>query len=252
MLVAAERLAREVRWNIEEEEKRRKIHAPRPLSLQGQLSLDSAAGRATRIELTREQNSILTVYRSIPSGRLVILGIPGAGKTVLVQRLALEYLSERQRYGVFPVCFNLKSWNPLICTLENWMVGQLLRDHTFLTRAMAGESVKEHCVLPFLDGFDELSDGLRLICSRGLCEHAAESVALAPGSCPDVIPLSGRPLGAAGRQPRSRVVGDRHLSSPIQAHACGLAAVWDILLVPGWIDVIRDARMVSGSIHARP
>ena len=119
----------------------------------------------------------------VPTRRLVIVGEPGAGKTVLLIRLLLELVERRGSGAPVPVLFSLASWNPGGRQLDAWLAEQLRRDHPGLRRpvpgspggagvptgpAGAGEPVDlaqallaEGRILPLLDGFDELPGGLR-------------------------------------------------------------------------------------------
>src|SRR5262249_57141882 len=72
---------------------------------------------------------VADVYRHIPSGRLVILGKAGAGKTVLAARLALDLLATRQPDQPVPVIVSVGSWNPATTPLTTWLAGLLARDH---------------------------------------------------------------------------------------------------------------------------
>lgn len=72
-------------------------------------------------------------YREIPSGRLVILGRPGAGKTVTAVRCALDLLTPRQAGAPVPLLVDVKSWNPA-ASLTDWLRERLEREHPFLAR----------------------------------------------------------------------------------------------------------------------
>jgi hypothetical protein len=93
----------------------------------GNESLD-LAGR-----LDDKGNGALAAYGKIPSGRMVVLGTAGSGKSVLTLRLALELLPTNRASGApVPVIFSLGSWNPTKTSLRPWMTDQLLRDFPHL------------------------------------------------------------------------------------------------------------------------
>ncbi|MET7920359.1 NACHT domain-containing protein [Streptomyces avermitilis] len=108
----------------------------------------------------------------VPTRRLVILGEPGAGKTVLLVRLLQDLIARRVAGDPVPVLFSLASWDPHQ-PLKDWMAGQLCRAHPGLTTAApasvaltdttdAGPSdlalylLNAGRILPLFDGFDEL------------------------------------------------------------------------------------------------
>ncbi|MER6030989.1 NACHT domain-containing protein [Streptomyces sp. NPDC001851] len=111
--------------------------------------------------------------RRIPTRRLVVLGDPGAGKTVLLILLLLALVEYRQPGDPVPVLFSLASWDPGRQDLYAWLADQLTRDHRAL-RALAPEDLARSSsdtlahalleggiILPVLDGLDELPEALR-------------------------------------------------------------------------------------------
>lgn len=113
-------------------------------------------------------DKIGAAYQSIPSGRLVVLGGAGAGKTVLVLGLVLDRLSNYVPGDHVPMIFNLRSWDPTAISLRDWMCRQLVRDYPDLAAPAAWSSgsvasalVAADRILPVLDGFDEIASGLR-------------------------------------------------------------------------------------------
>ncbi|WP_406263084.1 NACHT domain-containing protein [Streptomyces sp. NBC_00191] len=123
--------------------------------------------------LAGQDADIVKVFSDqVPTRRLVILGEPGAGKTVLLIRLLQGLISRRGKGARVPVLFSLASWDPHQ-PLETWMANQLRRNHPGLTSpvpASIGLAVgideaacdlalyllKAGHILPLLDGFDEL------------------------------------------------------------------------------------------------
>ncbi|MDT4988273.1 MAG: hypothetical protein QOI74_2367 [Micromonosporaceae bacterium] len=112
-------------------------------------------------------DEIGAIYRRAPSGRLVILGKAGSGKTVLAARLALDLLATRRAADPVPVLVSVGSWNPAT-PLTDWLAGQLERDHPWLAGPRPGKPglmaalISANRVLPILDGFDEIDADLRL------------------------------------------------------------------------------------------
>ncbi|MFM9662733.1 hypothetical protein ACKI2B_45105, partial [Streptomyces scabiei] len=64
-------------------------------------------------------------YRQIPSGRLVVLGEPGAGKTVLAIMLVLGLMGSRESGASVPVLLSVSSWDPVSESLDDWIVQSL-------------------------------------------------------------------------------------------------------------------------------
>jgi transcriptional regulator with XRE-family HTH domain len=175
---AADDLAHAVGARLGREEELRRIQDPFPLPVRWQLAPDEVLDHwenirrvlpgesATPLELAGRLPEIAEVYRRIPSGRLVVLGRAGSGKSVLAARFVLDVLRTRDRGGVVPVVFSLASWNPTAIGFRDWLAGRLMRDHPGLAAAGRDESnlasalVEAGRILPVLDGFDELAAGL--------------------------------------------------------------------------------------------
>ena len=172
-------LAKQVRRQWEREERVRRVHDPYPLPVRFEAAERDLFDhwqniRGTEpdaepepIPLTGGIKEITTVYGSIPSGRLVVLGRPGSGKTILAVRFVLDRLRERAPGERVPVIFGLSSWNPIDVSLHDWMCRQIERDYRTLGavgtdgRTKAAALIYEDRILPVLDGFDELAEKLR-------------------------------------------------------------------------------------------
>jgi hypothetical protein len=128
------------------------------------------------LDLSGRLDEIAAVYQRVPSGRLVVLGRAGAGKTVLAHRLVSDLLAARARTGRVPVVFNLSAWDPATTSLPAWLATRLIQDHPSLggTCAELGGStvaaalLADDRILPVLDGFDEIAAGLRGAALRAL------------------------------------------------------------------------------------
>src|ERR1039457_4317598 len=53
------------------------------------------------------------VLAKVPTGRLVVLGAPGAGKTMLLGQLLLDLIARRSPGGPVPVLLPVASWDPV-------------------------------------------------------------------------------------------------------------------------------------------
>lgn len=175
---AAEYLAVKVdaQWRHEE---RRRVHDPFPLNVRFRRPADTGlfdheaniqqvppGANPRPLVLDGQGDQIVKVYQSIRSGRLVVLGDAGSGKTILALRFVLGWLGARAPGVPVPVIFGLGSWDPTAVSLRDWMCGQLVRDYPGLAAPavhegnLAGALVDAGRILPVLDGFDEIASGL--------------------------------------------------------------------------------------------
>jgi energy-coupling factor transporter ATP-binding protein EcfA2 len=91
-------------------------------------------------------------------GRLLIVGEPGVGKTVLLLKLALNLLDEIDliEKEAFPVIFNLASWSSKYERFEDWLIEMLVSGNG-LSRTLAEKLIVEGRISLLLDGLDELA-----------------------------------------------------------------------------------------------
>jgi hypothetical protein len=102
---------------------------------------------------------VLQCFRQTRHRRLVILGKPGSGKTLLAIDLLLGLLRTGGEPGVgeLPVLLSVAGWDPRE-PFREWLAQRLVRDYDLSFRG-ASELVDAHRVLPILDGLDEFGDG---------------------------------------------------------------------------------------------
>jgi hypothetical protein len=100
-------------------------------------------------------------FRRQETRRMVVLGAPGAGKTVLAVRLLLDQLHHRATLGggtrasePVPVRVNAAGWDGS-ADFTTWLSHQLSIDHGLNSR-IAGAMVDSDLILPVLDGLDEM------------------------------------------------------------------------------------------------
>ncbi|HQU85727.1 MAG TPA: NACHT domain-containing protein, partial [Pyrinomonadaceae bacterium] len=115
-------------------------------------------------------------------GRLLIVGSPGSGKTVLLLNLALRLLGEN--YGKdkqIPVIFNLASWRESYENFEDWLI-EVLNTGNGLSKDFAKTVLREKRLVFLLDGLDELArneepqtaDVIRAKCMDSLNDYLRE------------------------------------------------------------------------------
>ena len=121
--------------------------------------------------LAGDGNHLVNVLSRVPTGRMVVLGEPGAGKTMLMVQLVQDLLAARASGDPVPVLASLASWNPARQDLHGWLAAQLTVDHPALAAAalhapgkytlMAELLLSAGLILPILDGLDEIPEEVR-------------------------------------------------------------------------------------------
>jgi hypothetical protein len=127
---------------------------------------------------------LLGVYGGVRSGRLIILGEPGAGKSAAGIRLLRDALDHRftvaaedQMRVPVPVLVSPQSWNPTVEPFTEWLATWLARDYALLRAPEYGGDAAIRLVegghlAVILDGLDEMPQVLRSAALRALDEQA--------------------------------------------------------------------------------
>lgn len=120
-------------------------------------------------DLAGAGGDLVEVLARVPTGRLVVLGEPGTGKTMLMVRLVLDLLARRVPGGPVPFLASIASWDPAEQDLRSWLCAQLLTNHPALSTlpatrdkpTQAAELLAAGLLLPILDGLDEIREEVR-------------------------------------------------------------------------------------------
>lgn len=258
---AAEELAREIRRRWRREEDQRQVRDPFQLPVRWRPAPADLVDRwdniqrlgpgavAEPLDLSGDLPDVARVHRRIPSGRMVILGRAGAGKSMLAIRLVLDLLEGGCTQ--IPVIFSLGAWDPTATSLPDWLVGQLLRDHPHLagrspggTRSLAEALIHGDTVLPILDGFDEIAEGLRAAALRELNTTSSALVLTSrQGEFADAVRATGTPLAWAAGIELCDITPD-DLAHYLPRTARGGDS-------PGWDPVLAAAREPEHAVGAR-
>lgn len=121
-------------------------------------------------DLAGEDAELASVLARVPTGRLVVLGAPGAGKTMLMMRLVLDLLARRVSGAPVPFLVSAASWNPATHGLRDWLAAKLVTEHPALAALQPTDLTEETraralmsagLILPILDGLDEIAKEVR-------------------------------------------------------------------------------------------
>ncbi|MGI5373767.1 NACHT domain-containing protein [Streptomyces sp. CA-251387] len=119
-------------------------------------------------------SEIRAAFLAAQSRRVVVLGPPGSGKTVLALKLVLDLLATREPGHAVPVMLPAGTWDAAREPLRTWMAARLATDFPALAAGLPGGGtladalVAARLVLPVLDGFDELPAAQRVPAMRRL------------------------------------------------------------------------------------
>ncbi len=108
-------------------------------------------------ELLSPQTKIIEVFdQKATAGMLLILGAPGAGKTMTVLELAQQLINRANNNSApIPIWLNLSSWKD-DKTIADWLVAKVSNGIPKLPKHIVQRWLSERQLLPLLDGLDEL------------------------------------------------------------------------------------------------
>lgn len=189
---AVEHLAEETLLYWQDQAKARRITAPSPVSVRWRWAAPQVAVPAEDLQPALLTAGVVTRLREQlyahlgRPARIVILGGPGAGKTVAMMLLLLDVLRRRSAGSAepVPVWLTLGGWDPRVVPLREYAASVLERDYPHLSAVPAGpvgtgpaglaqagaarggvggaaELIRTGRVALFLDGLDELAPHLQ-------------------------------------------------------------------------------------------
>ncbi|MEG5043499.1 NACHT domain-containing protein [Microcoleus sp. B4-C1] len=129
---------------------------------------------SVELDASYEELRETRIYEEMGQGRtLLILGEPGAGKTIALLQLAQRLIerSENPRLPM-PVVFNLSSWAKERKKLVDWLIDEL-REKYQVPKSLSEPWITNHQLILLLDGLDEVKEDYRNDCVRALNDFIA-------------------------------------------------------------------------------
>ncbi|HKR52461.1 MAG TPA: AfsR family transcriptional regulator, partial [Pseudonocardiaceae bacterium] len=136
---AASRLADMVRRQWTQEAELRQLWRPQPLRVRWSTTARPVSPQPTvvlgegvlpsrpiRLKLSGDLYDVVVAFRQLPARQLVVLGEPGAGKTVLAILFTLGLLDTRAPDEPVPVLLRISSWNASVEHLHTWLARRLI------------------------------------------------------------------------------------------------------------------------------
>jgi DNA-binding SARP family transcriptional activator len=145
------------------------LRRPNPLSVRWSITHRAVAAGTPLPAARGDLAQLVRTLRGSPSRQMVVLGEPGAGKSVLALLLTLALLDNARPSDPVPVLLTASSWDPRTEHVHSWLARRLTEEYP----ALGGEAtrlVSEGRVALILDGLDEMPEAL----------HAAAIDALDP------------------------------------------------------------------------
>lgn len=118
--------------------------------------------------------------------RLLILGVPGAGKTITLLQLAEKFhsaIAEDADKNILekpiPVVFHLSSWR-FAQSIEEWLIQELSNKYGFSKQAE--NWVRDRKLFLFLDGFDQVEAAHQQNCAEEINKFGASDIVVCSSS----------------------------------------------------------------------
>ncbi len=117
-----------------------------------------------------DRGALYGVYAGLPSGRLVITGDAGSGKSAAAILLLLDALAARAQDPArtpVPVMFTLHGWDSESTPVREWLTRKLV-ETSLLRKKDVEPLIRDQRIAVLLDGFDEMPRQLRPVALRAL------------------------------------------------------------------------------------
>jgi hypothetical protein len=103
-------------------------------------------------------------------GRLLITGVPGAGKTSVLLELAVGLLEKEM--DRLPVLLNLATWKKEYTTLETWLK-EILPAEMGIGKRLVADILQQDQLILLFDALDEVKDEDRISCLEAIARYGA-------------------------------------------------------------------------------
>ncbi|MGK5553377.1 helix-turn-helix domain-containing protein [Actinomadura kijaniata] len=211
--------------------------------------------RAEPVSVPTGETDIRRLYEQADE-ELVLLGLPGMGKTVQLARLThalvTETLAEMEHPGSsaarpIPVYLNLASYRGQ--SLEDWIAAEVGRFYNGVSEWLVRSWLAQDLLLPVFDGLDQVPGAHRAECARRL-RHLRESCAgIVVGCRYDELPLA-RTIDAVlyvqvaaptREQVQDYLLADTEALADVHAALRADPDLWPLLQSPLMLNVIHGA-----------
>ncbi|MFC5103266.1 BTAD domain-containing putative transcriptional regulator [Kibdelosporangium philippinense] len=135
------------------------LRRPNPLSVRWSITGRPVAAEEPVSAARGDFTQLVRTFRTSPSRQMVVLGEPGAGKTVLALLLTLALLERTRAGDPVPVLLTASSWDPRTEHVHSWLARRLTEEYP----ALGGEAarlVSDGRITLILDGLDEMPEAL--------------------------------------------------------------------------------------------
>lgn len=183
---AAKCLAEKVRSDLEAQVGLLQLSRPVPIAVRWSSTGRPVQGPASVVAGVRRLDGDVTqlsglMREKLPRRQLVVLGPPGAGKSVAALLLACDLVRQLDPREPVPVLLPISSWRPNI-DLNSWIARHVLALCPALKndygRDVAERMVRQARVMPVLDGLDELPRSLHARAVEAIDKAVADGVPL--------------------------------------------------------------------------
>jgi hypothetical protein len=163
--------------------------------------------RAVKVQNAQKGNvcDLHAIYGGLGSGRLVIAGPPGSGKSGAAVLLVLAALRHRnqvpdteRRHIPVPVLFTAHGWDPVNQRVQDWLSLQLQRTYPFFSNKVGARNaaalIATGKIAVILDGLDEIPEETRPVALQALSQQAMFRIVVLTRSAEMVTAVSQQSL----------------------------------------------------------